>query len=58
MLIVYKDPWKYMAILESKYMVKPSSIWYTKVYLWADVGKVFYVDGSYDLTMSSYPYVK
>ena len=58
MLIVDKDPQKYMAVLESKYMVKPSIIGEPKVYLGADVGKVLYDDGAYAWEMSSDSYVK
>ena len=46
-LIVDKYPRKYMAMLESNYPVKPSSIGEPKVYIGADVGKLLYVDGSY-----------
>ena len=45
-------------MLDSKYMVKPSSIGETKVYLGAYVGKVLYVDSSCDWTMISDSYVK
>ena len=47
-----------MAMLESKYIVKPSSVGYPKVYLGADFGKLFYGDSSYDWTMSSGSYFK
>ena len=47
-----------MAMLESKYTVKPSSIEEPKVYLGADVGKVLYGDGSYDWTMICDSYAK
>ena len=58
MIIDDKDPQKYMAILEIKYMVKTSSIVDPKVYLGADVGKLLYVNYSYVWTMSSDFYVK
>ena len=45
-------------MLESKYTVKTFSIRSTKVYFGADVVKVLYGDGSYDLTMISDLYVK
>ena len=45
-------------MLKSKYTVKPSSIWETKVYLGADFGKVLYGYGSYAYTMISDSYVK
>ena len=47
-----------MAMLESKYMVKPSSIVYPKSNLGDNVGKVLYGDSSYACTMSSDSYVK
>ena len=46
-----------MAMLESNYTVKPSSIGDPKVYLGADFGKVLYGDGSYAWTMSYDSYV-
>ena len=58
LLIFDKDPRNYMAMLESKYMVKPSIIGYPKVYLVSDIVKVLYGDGSYSWTMSSDSYVK
>ena len=45
-------------MLEIKYTVKPSSVGGPKVYLGADVGKVFYDDGSYSCYMISDSYVK
>ena len=56
--IVEKYPLKYMAMLESKYTVKLSSIGYPKVYIGADVGKLLYGDGSYVWRMKSDSYVK
>ena len=53
LIIVDKDPRKCMDMLESKYMVKLSSIGETKVYLGADVGTVLYGDGSYAWKKSS-----
>ena len=50
---VDKDPWNYMSMLESKYMVKPSSIWDPKVYLGSDIGELLYRHGSYAWTMIS-----
>ena len=58
LLIVDKYPRKYMAILNIKYMMKPSSIGETKVYLGSDFGKVFYGNGSYTWTMISDMYAK
>ena len=57
-VIVDKNPWKYMAVLESKYKVKTSSIGEAKVYLEADAGKLLYGDSSYTWTMISDSYVK
>ena len=47
-----------MAMLESKYTLKPSSIGYPKVYIRADVRKILYGDGSYVCKMNSDSYVK
>ena len=46
-----------MAILDSKYTVKPSIIGDHKVDLGSEVGKVLYGDGYHDCTMSSNSYV-
>ena len=42
-----KDPSKHMYTLRDNYTVKPSSIGEPKLYLGADVKKLFYPDGSY-----------
>ena len=42
-----------MAILKSKYTLKPSIIGDPKVYLGADVGKVLFGHGSYAWTIIS-----
>ena len=47
LLIFDKDRQKYTSMLESKYIMKSSSIGDPKVYLGDDVGKVLYGDGSY-----------
>ena len=57
-LIVDKDPRKNISVLESKYMMKPSSIGGGKVYLGDDFGELWYGDGSYAWTMRSDSYVK
>ena len=57
-LIIDKDPRKYMTMLEEKFPVKPSSIEEPKVYLGANIGKIEYPDGSKAWTMSSDSYVK
>jgi hypothetical protein len=57
-LIVDKDPKRFMDMLEEKYTVKPSSIGEPKVYLGADISKAYYPDGSYAWIMSSDSYVK
>ena len=57
LLIVDKYRQKFMAMLESKYTVKPCSIGKPKVYLGSDVGKVLYVNGSFTWTMSFDSYV-
>ena len=58
MIILDKDPIKYMDMLESKYTVKPSIIGDPKVYLGANIDKVLYGNDSYVRTMSSDLYVK
>ena len=57
-LIADKDPQKYIAMLESKYTVKTSSIGEPKVYLGVDVDKLLYCDGFYVWKMISDSYVK
>ena len=50
-LIIDKDPFKHMDTLRENYTVKISSIRETKLYLGADVNKLFYPDGSYAWAM-------
>ena len=57
-LIIDKNPRKYMDMLEEKFPVKPSSIEEPKLYLGANIGRVEYPDGSKAWTMSSDSYVK
>ena len=46
-LIMDKDISKHMDTLRDNYTVKPSSIGEPKLYLGANINKVFYPDGSY-----------
>ena len=47
-----------MDLLRENYTVKASTIGEPKVYLGADISKVYYSDGSYAWTMGSQNYVK
>ena len=58
MLIFDKDPRNFMVVLESKYMVEPSSIGNHRVYLGVVVGKVIYGSGYYSCIVRSDLYVK
>ena len=58
LLIVDKDPRNYMAMLDIKYTVKPSSIGEPKVYLGNDVGKLVFGGVSYAWNIISDSYVK
>ena len=49
---------KYMDMLEDSYTLKQSSIVDPKIYRGADIGKVYYPDGSYACTMYSKYYTK
>ena len=57
LLIIMKDPKEAMAQIQQNFTVKPSSIGEPKSYLGADVGKVYYPDGSYGWTMGAETYV-
>ena len=57
-LVLDKNPQKYMDMLKDRYTVKPSSIGEPTTYLGAGIGKVNYSDGSYAWLMSSENYVK
>lgn len=58
LLIVDKNPQKYMTMIQDKFPVKQASIEEPKIYLGANIGKVDYPDGSKAWTMSSDSYVK
>jgi hypothetical protein len=58
LLIIDKEPKKFMAQIQDSFTVKPDSIEEPKTYLGADIGKVYYPDGSYAWTMGSETYVK
>ena len=57
-LIIDKNLERFMNLLKENNTVKPSSIGEPKVYLGADISKVYYLDGSYTWTMGSQSYVK
>ena len=57
-IILDKTLKKYMDMLEESYTVKQSSIVEPKIYIGADVGKVYYPDSSYSCTMCSKYYTK
>jgi hypothetical protein len=57
-LIINKDPQKDMAMIQSDFTVKKSSIEEPKSYLGADINKVYYPDGSMAWTLGSETYVK
>ena len=46
-LIIDKNPERFMNLLKENYTLKPSSIREPKVYLGADISKSYYPDGSY-----------
>ena len=52
-LIIDKNPNRFMDLLKDTYMVKPSSMGEPKVYLGADFSKVYYHDNSYAWSMGS-----
>jgi hypothetical protein len=56
LLIIHKDPKEFMTQIQESFTVKPSSIGEPKSYLGADIGKVYYEDGSYGWTMGSETY--
>ena len=53
-----QDSSKHIDTLRDNYTVKPSSISEPKLYLGADVNKLFYPDGSYAWAMGSTSYTK
>ena len=56
--IIDKDLSKHMYTLHDNYTVKPSSIDEPKLYLGANVNKVFYLNGTYAWAMGSTSYAK
>ena len=56
LLIIDKNPKEFMSQIQENFTVKPSSIEEPKSYLGADIGKVYYGDGSYGWTMGSATY--
>ena len=58
LLIIDKNPRKFMSQIQDTFTVKPDSIEEPKTYLGADINKVYYPDGSYAWTMGSESYVK
>ena len=57
-LILDKDPERFMRILKEEYTGKPGGIGEPKVYLGAGTSKALYPDGSYAWLMSSNNYVR
>ena len=57
-LILDKDPERFMQVLNEKYTIKPGSIGEPKVYLGGGISKALYPDGSYAWLMSSSNYVR
>ena len=58
LLIIDKQPEKFMEQIQGKFKVKPSSIEEPKSYLGADTSKANYPDGSFAWTMGSETYIK
>ena len=58
LLLIMKEPKEAMAKIKESFTVKPSSIEEPKSYLGADIGKVYYEDGSYGWTMGAETYTK
>ena len=57
-LIIDKNSGQFMDLLKDTYTVKPSSIGEPKIYLGADINKVYYSDNPYAWSMGSQSYVK
>ena len=57
-LIIDKNSNRFIDLLKDTYTVKPSSIGEPKVYLGADISKVYYHDNSNAWSMGSRSYVK
>ena len=58
LLIIDKQPMRYMKMIQQDFTVKPDSIERPTAYLGAEIGKVTYPDGSYAWTMGAQGYVK
>ena len=58
LLLIMKDLKEVMTQIKESFTIKPSSIEEPKSYLGADIGKVFYEDGSYGWTMGADTYTK
>ena len=58
LLIIDKQPSRYMKMVQSDFTVKQDSIKRPTTYLGAEIGKVTYPDGSYAWTMGAQGYVK
>ena len=57
LLLIMKDTKEAMAQIQESISVKPYSIEYPKIYLGADINKIYYSDGSYGQTMGAETYV-
>ena len=58
LLIIDKNPKRYMDMIQDNFTVKKDSIEVPKSYLGAEVDKMYYPDGSYAWTMGAKQYVK
>ena len=58
LIIIDKCPLKYMEMVKENFTVKPCSIQEPTSYLGADIGKIYYSDGSYAWTMGSKTYLE
>ena len=58
LLIIDKNPSRYMDMVKSDFTIKPGSVEIPSMYLGAEIGKVKYQDGSQAWTMSSEGYIK
>ena len=57
-LVVDKDPRKFMTMLQDSYTVRKNTIKELDQYLGADIGKVHFIDGIHAWTMGSKSQVK
>ena len=53
LLIIDKNPKKFMSQIQETFAIKPDSVEEPKNYLGADINKVHYADGSHAWTMGS-----